>query len=58
MHHLLAQRLDVVAAHRRGDHLRLDLLDLEQVGREVPGILRHQQLLDDLAAIGLDERAR
>ena len=38
-----------------GHHVGLDLLQLEQVGREVARVLRHQQLLDDLAAVGLDD---
>jgi hypothetical protein len=58
LHDLLAQRLDVVAADRGGDDLRLDLLDLEQEGAEVARVLRHHQLLHHLAAVRLDQRAR
>ena len=53
---LLAQRLVVVAGDGGADDLRLDLLDLEQIRREISGVLRHQQVVDDLAAIGLDQR--
>ncbi len=51
---LLAQRLDVVAADRRRDHVRLGLLHLQQIGGEVARVLRHQQVVDDLAAGLLD----
>ena len=54
LHDLLAQRLDVVAADRSRDHVRFRLLDFQQVRREVAGVLRHQQIVDDLAAGGLD----
>ena len=47
---LLAQRLDVVAADRGRHHVRLGLLDLQQIRGEVAGVLRHQQIVDDLAA--------
>ena len=53
---LLAQRLDVVAADRGRDHVRLGLLDLQQIRGEVAGVLRHQQVVDDLAAGALDLR--
>ena len=48
--HLLAQRLDVVAADRGRHHVGLGLLHLEQIGGEVARVLRDQQVVDDLPA--------
>ncbi len=48
--HLLAQRLEIVAADGGGDHVRLDLLHLQEIRREVARVLRDQQVVDDLAA--------
>ena len=55
---LLAQRLDVVAADRGRHNIRLRLLDLQQIRREVTGVLRHQQIVHDLAAGAFDLRFR
>ena len=54
--HLLAQRLDVVAADGGRHHVGLGLLHLEEIGGEIAGVLRHQQVVDDLAARLLDLR--
>ena len=47
---LLAQRLVVVASHCSRHDVRLELLDLEQIRREVARILRHQQIVHDATA--------
>ena len=53
LHDLLAQRLDVVATHGRGDHVGLDLLQLEQVGeksRVFCGTISSSTILPPLAS--------
>jgi hypothetical protein len=55
LHDLLPQRLDVVAAHAVATTLGLICCSLEQVGAEVARVLRDHQLLDDPAAVGLDD---
>ena len=47
---LLTQHLHVVAANGHGNDVGFCLLHFQQIGGEIARILRHQQIVDDLAA--------